>query len=583
MPLIFFTIVALSLFAWSGCKKDKDPGLLFSTEQEFGPPPHHDGASCGSHRLCNGGTCMTTSDGWRGGYCTTKDCATAGCNGDDSQCMRFLDGASYCLDGCLDASDCRPGYACRAVNTSGARVCYRDMGDGPPAGMIGSQCDSDGDCREGTCDTSVRGGFCVGTCDQDCRDDTVCAPWGGKDRCVSACDEARDCRVGFVCDSGVCRPSDAIEPPFEFETTKDALGVHCDATKIDDNEFGTVWEIDFSVGAAAGYLVVPFVHYGALRPSKIRLPSGGSIDLVSDYIHHNIRAMEFEFFDLESEGIFGEVAMDWPLLVPYSPDRADLVESGTHTMELTTSLDTPCIYVLESTPEPAVLDINVIFAGLEGYDAAMAASDGDLRAVFDEVDRLFGQANLRLGEVNYYDAPAEIRERYAFVRDDADVRRATAFGVPRGATRRGHLSVDMFLVQRLQLGGGDVLGISAGLPGAPGMHGNPGNGLIFTGADLGSDNRYVAHIMAHEIGHYLGLRHTTEIVHNLDVGVELAELLGTTDPISDTPECQSPYFQPGNCPDLYNLMFPALVVGSSGELTPGQAAVLRANPLFTAE
>lgn len=585
MRLVYLTAVLIALFAlFAGCKKEPDAGLLFATEQEYGPPPRHDGAACGSPRLCDGGACLTPLEGWRGGYCTTEDCE-GGCNGDDAQCAKFLDGTSLCLDGCESARDCRPGYQCRQLSSSGHKVCYRHTGDGPLAGAIGSDCESDADCKESTCDTSVRGGYCVGDCNKDCRDDLTCASWGGKDRCVSSCKETRDCRVGYVCDDSVCRESAGTPAPFEFGVTEDVLGVTCNATKVGESDVGTSWEVEYTVSAGApSYTLVPFVRQGTLRPTKIRLPSGGAIDLVTDYVHHNIRATEFQFFDQESEGVFGEVAFDWPIMVPYSPDLVALLESGTHTLEVTSSLEAPCIYVLEGNASAAVLDINVIFAGLEGYNAAMATSDRDLREVFETVDRLFQVANLRVGEVRYYDAPREIAERYAHIRDETDLRRATAFGAPRDQSLRGHLNVDVFLVSRMQLGGGSVLGISAGLPGPPGMHGNPANGLVFTGADLGSDNDFVAHIMAHELGHYLGLRHTTEMVHNLEQGVEVQKILRTTDPIADTPECMSPYLQTGSCPDLFNLMFPVAAQGiGTPNLTAGQGAVLRYNPLFKAE
>jgi hypothetical protein len=76
-------------------------------------------------------------------------------------------------------------------------------------------------------------------------------------------------------------------------------------------------------------------------------------------------------------------------------------------------------------------------------------------------------------------------------------------------------------------------------------------------------------LLAHEIGHFLGLRHTT------DDG-------GATDPIADTPECAAgTVFE--ECADYTNVMFPFFPLGGDHVLTEGQARVLRANPFLREE
>jgi hypothetical protein len=65
------------------------------------------------------------------------------------------------------------------------------------------------------------------------------------------------------------------------------------------------------------------------------------------------------------------------------------------------------------------------------------------------------------------------------------------------------------------------------------------------------DPAVLAHVMAHEGGHWLGLFHTSEIT-------------GTLDQMPDTPEGQA-----GNT----YLMYPA--VGGGTTISSGQAAVLR--------
>jgi len=73
--------------------------------------------------------------------------------------------------------------------------------------------------------------------------------------------------------------------------------------------------------------------------------------------------------------------------------------------------------------------------------------------------------------------------------------------------------------------------------------------------------------LAHEVGHFLGLRHTTE--HQ---GV-------SEDPITDTPSCPSPD-DAYRCRDSTNFMFPFALGGDSQTvITDGQGFVLRRSPL----
>lgn len=83
---------------------------------------------------------------------------------------------------------------------------------------------------------------------------------------------------------------------------------------------------------------------------------------------------------------------------------------------------------------------------------------------------------------------------------------------PRGA------SVNVFIVEALDY----TRGHAGGIPGPPGLAHTRASGIVIqTPARLGGHGD----LLVHELGHFLGLRHTSE----------LAE--GITDPIMDTPEC----------------------------------------------
>ncbi len=100
--------------------------------------------------------------------------------------------------------------------------------------------------------------------------------------------------------------------------------------------------------------------------------------------------------------------------------------------------------------------------------------------------------------------------------------------------------------------------------------------------NLGANNKIIAHVMAHEIGHYLGLRHTTELAVGSPVEADFERFVGVSDPHEDTEFCEDIMTRGLGCPDAGNLMFPAVPTTFSDkiiELSTEQGKVLRANPL----
>lgn len=115
-------------------------------------------------------------------------------------------------------------------------------------------------------------------------------------------------------------------------------------------------------------------------------------------------------------------------------------------------------------------------------------------------------------------------------------------------------------------------------------HGNVGSGVVGLSPLFGPFGRgktsgsglsvealspkSMAAIILHEIGHFVGLKHTTEVL----------KIPRSFDNIADTPECPvgtSP------CPDITNIMFPVGGYTNTSYFSKGQSSIFFMNPLVT--
>lgn len=208
----------------------------------------------------------------------------------------------------------------------------------------------------------------------------------------------------------------------------------------------------------------------------------------------------------------------------------------------------------DEVPEGGTLDLNLFFSGSDGWTAESAQTDEGFQQVLEELREIYAQVDIEIGEVAYLD----VDESY---QDLDDIMSGTGeFAELLTNSERAPLDgPSVFFVERLRSifdgGGGGVLGISGGIPGPVHVKGTVASGVAVMSSQI-PGGPPVSHIFAHELGHFLGLFHTSE--SNAFGGPQIH------DPLPDTPQNDESYLMHAT--------------GGGDILSEWQGIVIRNNP-----
>ena len=219
------------------------------------------------------------------------------------------------------------------------------------------------------------------------------------------------------------------------------------------------------------------------------------------------------------------------------------------------------------------LALTLHFVGVPGLDAAGAEEHANLQIVLDEVDALLGGAGIVLGDVAYQDVTDSVDELTLIESEDGPSSELGRLLAMSGDVTERRLHI--FFVQGIDYGGLEVVGQAGSAPGPALIQGGSHAGIAMSTVDLDGAPEMLGLSTAHEIGHYLGLYHTTEKDAN------------GWDPLEDTAFCGAEndtnddgWVNHDECGGMGadNVMFWSPPEGAS-ELTADQEFVLVRNPL----
>jgi hypothetical protein len=209
------------------------------------------------------------------------------------------------------------------------------------------------------------------------------------------------------------------------------------------------------------------------------------------------------------------------LLFPNGPNTPSLPSGFTVALNSFEPSATERI-VLQRGGEGAVIDLDAYLVGGGGWATSGGAVPRPLARAIDDANEVLAQVGLSIGEVRVHSIVGRLRRDFEVLegssgRLSVPSELAPMYRLTAGARRP---SVHVFFVRMID----GAAGIASGIPGP---HAVPGTGA--SGVAIAVDvipEALLGLVMVHEVGHYMGLFHTSELDGTVN------------DPLPDTGECR---------------------------------------------
>lgn len=498
-----------------------------------------------------------------------------------------------------------------------------------PPQPIGGVCQQDAECQSGYCNTHPPGGYCSLHCDAEtaCPDDATCLPYVDSDGvkrslCLKPCTTNASCRTDQFCPNEVklCTPRCEIggcNAGYECNLSTGRCVIAAPCEPVAETCDGLDQDCNGYIDEGCGPGVPHPSHVKVLELGKIQLgggglsrsfritPDQGASSLTLIIVGQNHPETYLQLYGLTAPGgvdLSGggdPYAALNPTFPSYSPFTAQIPNTDAAQLEVGSygfsiyaipenrSADAPIddgwVYVLQNMRQApdlqGKLDVNYWFVGIPGLDSQIAQTNPRFQSLIASFQQVLTNAGIAIGTSRYFDVTGADADRFTICDTTSDLatdEEAALLSLSR-TLPESNMGVSFFFVQGFS--GWELLGKAGGIPGPPLMHGTPNSGVVVSMAEY-TDNPnanigllVTAETMAHELGHQIGLFHTTE-----SDGRHF-------DPIGDTPECPAEndknhdgMVDPGECgvKGATNLMFWAASLET--QLSVGQRTVLHKNP-----
>jgi len=430
--------------------------------------------------------------------------------------------------------------------------CASAAGDGAPPG---SPCAGSDECASGLC---ALAGRCVAPCglaERDCPPTDDCA-----EGVVRHPDPGSTARIRF------CAPRFALPPRVEATFERRPRGLDPDPLLEDDGPRAEI-RVPSPAPESLTVLALSCLDRPVPRPERL-VPADDPDDVLF------LR----EALTVGAPKPRNTVEAGRPLVVRVpngALDRAPDVPLALLVSRASRSdLD---VHVLRWDPSRGAgtrLDLDVFYVGVPGLGPEGDRGPPALAAALDRVDELLAPAGIRIGQIAQHEVPGTLGDQLGLVEEpiapDEPDELGALLSLGRGKVSP---SLSLFIVRGTDPA---TLGLAGGIPVPLGVPGTAGSGLLISWELAAGDPEIdLGQVLAHELGHALGLFHPTEGI-------------GTVfDPLPDTPVCPLPdgafFLSREDCGGLgaENLMFFQVApVDAPNELTPDQAGLLSRAPIL---